>query len=84
MTMKQWELADRIGVSQPRIAAIERSKNVTIAVLDQYVRAVGGSLEVAVVRSGRRTALFPTKRTQTPRSVHTPKPQVQSKKRAAG
>lgn len=45
----QRELAERIGVSQPRIAAIERSRNVTIDVLEQYVGALGGHLEVSVV-----------------------------------
>lgn len=37
--LSQRQLAIRIGVSQPRVAAIERSHNVTIEVLDQYVRA---------------------------------------------
>jgi transcriptional regulator with XRE-family HTH domain len=54
----QRELAERIGVSQPRIAAIERSRNVTIDVLDQYVQALGGRLEVAVVHGRHRTSLL--------------------------
>lgn len=54
----QRELAERIGVSQPRIAAIERSRNVTIDVLEQYVGALGGHLEVSVVQGRRRTALL--------------------------
>lgn len=56
--ISQRELAERIGVSQPRIAAIERSRNVTIDVLDQYVEALGGHLEVSVVQGRRRTPLF--------------------------
>ncbi len=52
--LSQRELARRIGVSQPRVAAIERSTNVTIEVLEQYVNAVGGDLVVTVVK-GRRT-----------------------------
>lgn len=56
--VSQRELADRIGVSQPRIAAIERSRNVTIDVLEQYVGALGGHLEVSVVQGRRRTSLL--------------------------
>jgi len=46
--LSQRELAKRIGVSQPRIAAIERSRNVTLDVLESYVRAVGGDLQITV------------------------------------
>jgi transcriptional regulator with XRE-family HTH domain len=63
--VSQRELADRIGVSQPRIAAIERSRNVTINVLEQYVKALGGHLEVSVVQGRRRTSLL---------SSHAPRP----------
>ena len=56
--VSQRELAERIGVSQPRIAAIERSRNVTIDVLEQYVEALGGHLEVSVVQGRRRTSLL--------------------------
>jgi transcriptional regulator with XRE-family HTH domain len=52
--LSQRELAQKIGVSQPRIAAIERSRNVTIDVLEQYVGALGGRLELSVVK-GRKT-----------------------------
>ena len=55
--LSQRELAQRIGVSQPRIAAIERSRNVTVDVLDQYVNALGGTLEVNVVKGNRKTSL---------------------------
>jgi transcriptional regulator with XRE-family HTH domain len=55
--VSQRELAQRIGISQPRIAAIERSRNVTIDLLEQYVGALGARLEVSVVRGGRRTPL---------------------------
>jgi transcriptional regulator with XRE-family HTH domain len=58
--VSQRELAQRIGVSQPRIAAIERSRNVTIDVLEQYVAALGAQLEVTVVQGGRRTRLLGT------------------------
>ena len=56
--ISQRELAERIGISQPRIAAIEHSRNVTIDVLEQYVHALGGRLEVAVIEGDDRTALL--------------------------
>src|ERR1019366_10799807 len=56
--LSQRELAKRIGVSQPRVAAIEQSRNVTIDVLDQYVSAVGGKLEVTVVKGHRKVPLL--------------------------
>jgi transcriptional regulator with XRE-family HTH domain len=55
--LSQRELAKRVGVSQPRIAAIERSRNVTIDILEQYVGALGARLEVSVVQGRRRTPL---------------------------
>lgn len=64
--MSQRELADLIGVSQPRIAAIERSRNVTIDVLEQYVEALGGHLEVSVVQGRQRTTLL---RSHAPRAT---------------
>ena len=42
----QREVAKLIGVSQTRVAAVEHSLKVTIEMLDQYVNAVGGTLEV--------------------------------------
>lgn len=56
--LSQRELAERIGISQPRIAAIEHSRNVTIDVLEQYVHALGGRLELAVVQGNDRTPLL--------------------------
>jgi predicted XRE-type DNA-binding protein len=55
--VSQRQLADAIGVSQPRVAAIERSRNVTIQVLQNYVAALGGRLEVRVVRGKKSIAL---------------------------
>ena len=56
--LSQRDLAKRLGVSQPRVAAIEQARNVTIDVLDQYVKAVGGELEVNVVKDRRKHALI--------------------------
>jgi transcriptional regulator with XRE-family HTH domain len=56
--LSQRELAKRIGVSQPRVATIEQSRNVTIEVLEQYVDALGGELHVTVVRGNRKIPLL--------------------------
>jgi transcriptional regulator with XRE-family HTH domain len=74
--LSQRELAKRIGVSQPRVAAIERARNVTIDVLDQYVDAVGGRLEVTVVKGNRKIPLLATAVKKTV------KPAVTTKRRA--
>ena len=63
--LSQRELAKRIGVSQPRVVAIEQSRNVTLDVLEQYVDALGGRLEVNVVRGSRRTPLVGAPRRST-------------------
>lgn len=80
--LSQRELAKRIGISQPRIAAIERSRNVTLDVLEQYVTAVGGQLEITVRTGSRKLALVaPTKATPTRRPA-TPPPAAGRKKPA--
>ena len=63
--ISQRELAERIGVSQPRIAAIESSRNVTLDVLEQYVNALGARLEVSVVQGRRRTSLLSSRTPDT-------------------
>jgi transcriptional regulator with XRE-family HTH domain len=60
--MSQRQLADVIGVSQPRVAAIERSHNVTLQVLEKYVAALGGRLEVRVVKGKQSIALVAARR----------------------
>jgi hypothetical protein len=47
------------------VAAIEQSRNVTIDVLEQYINAVGGKLEVTVIKGNRR---FPLLAPRTPRT----------------
>jgi transcriptional regulator with XRE-family HTH domain len=56
--LSQRELAKRIGVSQPRVAKIEQSRNVTIDVLEQYIRALGGELEVTAFQGSRKIPLL--------------------------
>ena len=78
--LSQRELAKRIGISQPRIAAIERSRNVTLDVLEQYVTAVGGQLEITVRTGSRSLALVgPTKAAPAKRAA-TPPPAAGRKK----
>ena len=70
--LSQRDVAKLIGVSQPRVAAIEHSRNVTIEVLDHYVNALGGSLEVNVVRGKSKIALIgkpPKKATRSAKSA---------------
>lgn len=66
--MSQRELAGLIGVSQPRVAAIERSRNVTIDVLEQYVSALGAQLEVAVIQGQNRTCILNSRDLRSERS----------------
>ena len=56
--LSQRELADRLGVKQPRVAAIEKARNVTIDVLERYVGALGGQLQVTVLKGGRTIPLL--------------------------
>ena len=62
----QRELARRMGVSQPRVAAIEQSRNVTIDVLEQYADAIGGKLEVTVVKGKSKILLMAAHPQRTP------------------
>ena len=79
--LSQRELAQRIGVSQPRVAAIERSHNVTLEVLEQYVRAVGGQLEITVRTGSKRLALVVPMKSAPAKG--TPLPPRVNRKRAA-
>jgi len=81
--LSQRELAKRIGISQPRVAAIEQSRNVTIDVLNQYVNAVGGKLEVAVVKGHRKTALLGAKPSVKVAAKRSPQAPAASKPRSA-
>jgi len=77
--LSQRELAERIGVSQPRIAAIERARNLTIDVLDQYVDALGADLEITVRQGKRRVPLLTHHKKHSAQST---KPEQRSKKSA--
>jgi transcriptional regulator with XRE-family HTH domain len=47
--LTQREAAQAMGVSQAALSKLERRTNVTIGVLQRYVEAIGGRLEVSVV-----------------------------------
>jgi transcriptional regulator with XRE-family HTH domain len=81
--LSQRELAKRIGISQPRVAAIEQSRNVTIDVLNQYVNAVGGRLEVAVVKGHRKTPLVGAKPSVKAVKKRSPQTPAAAKRKAA-
>lgn len=66
----QRELARRMGISQPRVAAIEQSRNVTIDVLEQYADAIGGKLEVTVVKGKSKIPLMAAQARRTPATWH--------------
>lgn len=59
----QEELAERLHMSQPALSRFERRPNITMSVLQRYVEALGGKLEVNVLlpkhgqRLGRKTNL---------------------------
>jgi len=74
--LSQRELARRIGVSQPRVATIEQSRNVTIEVLEQYIHALGGRLEITVRKGNRKIPLL------GPRSGRALKPAAKAEPRA--
>jgi transcriptional regulator with XRE-family HTH domain len=83
--LSQRELARRIGVSQPRVAAIEQSRNVTIDVLEQYVDAVGGKLEVTVIKGDRKLPLLAARTPRRPTAAvkGTPKTRRSRSKKSA-
>jgi transcriptional regulator with XRE-family HTH domain len=74
--ISQRELARRIGVSQPRVATIEQSRNVTIEVLEQYIHALGGRLEITVLKGNRKVPLL------GPRSSRAVKPAAKARPKA--
>jgi hypothetical protein len=83
-----------MGISQPRVVAIEQARNVTIDVLERYIKAVGHRLEVnavkgksrvplVAVRQRRATSASRSKSGSTSRAARTRKG-VAAARRAAG
>lgn len=54
----QEELAERMHMTQPALSRFERRPNITMSVLQRYVEALGGKLEVNVVlpKSTKKTS----------------------------
>jgi transcriptional regulator with XRE-family HTH domain len=46
--MTQADVAQAMGVSQPRVARIESGKNVSLETLRRYAKATGGKLKIAI------------------------------------
>jgi transcriptional regulator with XRE-family HTH domain len=67
--LSQRALARLMGVSQPRVATIERSPNVTLDVIAQYAEALGGHLEVTIVKGKDRVVVGPAPLRPAKRSV---------------
>jgi transcriptional regulator with XRE-family HTH domain len=74
--LSQRELAKRIGVSQPRVAKIEQSRNVTIDVLEQYIRALGGELEVTAFQGSRKIPLLAARSASAPKAKPKARPKT--------
>ncbi|MFI5832273.1 helix-turn-helix domain-containing protein [Micromonospora sp. NPDC051300] len=57
--LTQQEVADRMHVSQPRVAAIEKGEvpATEVGTIDRYVSALGGRLEIVADFDGERFAL---------------------------
>jgi DNA-binding XRE family transcriptional regulator/predicted RNase H-like HicB family nuclease len=54
--LTQAQLAKRVGVSQPTIAALEHpDSNPTIETLEKVARALGASLQVSIEPAGKRS-----------------------------
>jgi transcriptional regulator with XRE-family HTH domain len=47
-------MAERLGVSQPRVVAIEKSEDLTMSTIARYAEALGGHIELTIVAEGER------------------------------
>jgi len=55
--LSQREVAKRMGVSQPRVAAIERAEDMSITTFLRYARAIGGVPHMEIELDGQRFVL---------------------------
>lgn len=60
--LSQTELADRLGVTQKRISAIERAEDLNLSTLERYVAALGGRLRAGIEFDDETVALTPDDR----------------------
>jgi transcriptional regulator with XRE-family HTH domain len=61
--LTQTDIADKMGITQKRVSAIERAEDLNVSTLERYVAALGGRLEVQAAFGDRVVPLTP----QTPR-----------------
>jgi transcriptional regulator with XRE-family HTH domain len=48
-SLTQVEIAEKLKISQPSVAAIERRSDLMLSTLAKYIRALGGELEINAV-----------------------------------
>ncbi|HEV2577922.1 MAG TPA: XRE family transcriptional regulator [Acidobacteriaceae bacterium] len=47
--LTQVEIAERLGISQPSVAALEQRSDMMLSTLAKYIEALGGRLEISAV-----------------------------------
>lgn len=57
--LSQTELAERLGVTQKRISAIERAEDLNLSTLERYVSALGGRLHAGIEFDDETVTLTP-------------------------
>lgn len=60
--LTQAEVAERLGVTQKRVSAIERAEDLNLSTLQRYVAALGGRLQADVRFDGETVPLTPRPR----------------------
>jgi transcriptional regulator with XRE-family HTH domain len=55
--LSQAELAERLGITQSRVSALERAEDVKVSTLQGYVAALGGELHITAEIDGERIEL---------------------------
>jgi transcriptional regulator with XRE-family HTH domain len=58
--LTQADVAAELQVSRPRVAAVEKQRNLNLSTLREYVEAMGGRLEVAAVFDDGRVVIDQT------------------------
>ena len=55
--LSQYYLADVMNKKQPNLSKMERSKDMYVSTLCEYIRAMGGNLEIVACFPGRKVRL---------------------------
>jgi DNA-binding Xre family transcriptional regulator len=55
--MTQQELADKLQITQVAVSRLERRRDIRLSKLREFVRAIGGELEIQAVFPNRRVRL---------------------------